>query len=43
MSPVAQKGEGLVDNDKRKDGDLIMLEERWASSEDFATLCQYIW
>jgi len=37
------KGEGLVDNDKGKGGDLTMLEESWASAEDFATLFQYFW
>jgi len=33
----------LVDNDKGKGGDLTMLEESWASPEDFATLFQYFW
>jgi len=37
------KGEGLVNNNKGEEGDLTMLEERWASPEDFATLFQYFW
>jgi len=28
---------------KGKGGDLTMLEENWASVEDFATLFQYFW
>jgi hypothetical protein len=37
------KGEGLVDDEKGKGGDLTMLEGNWASPEDFATLFQYFW
>ncbi len=37
------KGEGLVDNGKGKREGVKMLEESWASVEDFATLFQYIW
>ena len=37
------KGEGLVDDDKGKGGDLTMLKESLASLEDFATLFQYFW
>jgi len=28
---------------KGKEGGLEMLEESWASAEDFATLLQYFW